>query len=191
MRGSRSLIALSLLCIASAAGAQDGRVWPRRQAFLVLSEAIATGAGGLLNNGTTIMHAMRVSGVTRVRGNHGIDLTGVRLQTILPPTSRFNDLEYANPEGDALILSYASLNRTRAGGIPNEFAFGGGIIRRNTAEAGRTRDTWVVRMGYDADPLARFNTHMDTGIGFQVYLMESRGNSVVYVASLGLFLRIG
>ncbi|HET9426686.1 MAG TPA: hypothetical protein VFO55_15085 [Gemmatimonadaceae bacterium] len=192
MRSSRTLFALTLLCaFSTVAGAQDGRVWPAKRAFLVLGEGLATGGGGLLNNGTSIMHAMRVGAVARITGTHGVDFTAVRLQTIIPPSSRLNDTEYANPEGDALILSYASLNRTRAGGMPNELALGGGIIRRQTSEAGRTRDTWVVRIGYDADPFARWSEHFDSGIGFQAYLMESRGNSLVYVASLGLYLRIG
>lgn len=192
MHRRRTFIALAFLGLAAAtAGAQDGRVWPTKRAFIVLGEALATGGGGQLNNGTTILHAMRVAGVARLTGTHGIDLTAVRLQTIFPSHARLNDLEYANPKGDGIILSYASLNGTRAGGIPNELVLGGGIIRRQTSEPGRTRDTWIARLGYDSDPFKRFTSHSDAGVGFHFYLMEGRGNSAAYVASLGLYLRIG
>lgn len=192
----RRSIVLAVLCLTGsfAAIAQaQGRVRPPKRAFLVLSEALATGGGGQLNNGTTIMHAMRVSAVARVVQHHGLDLTAVRLQTIFPSGARLTDLEYANPEGDALILSYAQLNTRRAGGIPSQFSFGGGVVRRQTSEAGRTRDTWIARIGYDADPpdAARFSEHMDATLGFNIYLMEARGNSAVYVAALGLSFRIG
>src|ERR1044071_9328261 len=74
-----------------AAGAQaQGRIYPEKKAFLVLGEALATGAGGPLG-GTTLMQAMRVSAVTAIHGSHGIDVTATRLQTFLPPGGRAND----------------------------------------------------------------------------------------------------
>jgi hypothetical protein len=137
------------------------------------------------------MQAMRVGAVTRIAGTHGIDLTALRLQTIFPSRARLNDLEYANPKGDAIMLSYASLNYSRAGGIPNEFVVGGGVVRRQTSTPGHTRDTWIGRIGYDSDPLKRFSTHLDAGVGIHFYIMEARGNSAAYVASIGLYLRGG
>jgi hypothetical protein len=179
---------LLLLALASVAGAQ-GRVYPERRAFLVLGDAVGTAAGGFLT-GTTFLQAMRVSGVVSVGDRHAVDFTAVRLQTFIPPGGRVNDLEYANPEGDALILSYAQLNRTRARGIPNELALGFGAIRRNTAEAGRTRDTWVARAGYDADPFARWS-HFDSTIGLHVYFLPANGSNLVYIVTIGLAARIG
>ena len=167
----------------------QGRVYPERHNFLVLGEAIGTAAGGVLS-GTTFLQAMRVSGVVTIRGSHAVDLTAARLQTIIPPGGRVNDLEYANPQGDALILSWAQLNRTRARGIPNELAIGGGVVRRKTSEAGRTRDTWVAKLGYDADPFSRW-THFDATVGFHAYFMPANANNLVYIATLGLVLRIG
>ena len=190
----RAVLAL-LGSLALSAEAQEprGRVWPTPRAFFVLSEALATGAGGVLNNSTTIMHVMRVSGVARITGIHGVDLSAARMQTIFPSRSRLNELERANPEGDALILSYAQMHRTRAGGFPSILSFGGGIARRQTSEAGRTRDTWIARIGYDTDPSDsfRFSNHMDATVSFNAYVMEASGNSVVYVAALGFSLRIG
>lgn len=192
MHRSRTFITLALLSLAAApAGAQDGRSRPVKRAFVVLGDAIGAGGGGQLNTGTTITQVMRVGGAVRLVGSHGLDLTAVRFQTIFPPGGRLNDLEYANTKGDGIMLSYASLNRTRASGIPNELVFGGGIVRRQTSEPGRTRDTWIARAGYDSDPFSRFSSHADAGVGFHVFLMEGRGNTAVYVASLGLYLRIG
>jgi hypothetical protein len=135
---------------------------------------------------------MRVGVVRRITRDVGLDLSAVRMQTIFPSSGgRLNDMEYANPEGDALFLSYAQLSNSRAGGIPEQLSLGLGVARRQTSEAGRTRDTWAARIGYGADPFKRFNSHVDTNIDFNVYLSGSRGNSVVYVGALGLSLRIG
>ena len=180
---------LVLLALAGSAANAQGRVFPERRAFLVLSDAIGTAAGGVLS-GTSILQAMRVSGVVRLKDRHALDVTAARLQMIFPPGGRVNDLEFANPQGDALILSYAQLNRTRARGIPNELALGGGVIRRKTSEAGRTRDTWVAKVGYDADPFQRW-THFDATVGFHAYFMPANANNLVYTATLGLALRIG
>jgi hypothetical protein len=182
--------AFLVLALAIAADVQaQGRIYPEKKAFLVFGEALATGAGGPLG-GTTLMQAMRVSAVVAVRGTHGIDITATRLQTWLPPGGRANDLEYGNPEGDALVISYAGLSPTRARGIPAELSIGGGVIRRNTSEAGRTRDTWVARLGYDSDPFARWS-HSDAGVGFHAFFMPANANNIVYVATLGLYFRIG
>lgn len=191
MRRSIAVVVLGLCGTLAGRAEAQGQVYPVRRTFGVLSEALATGQGGVLDNGTTFMHTMRGSLVTRLVGTHGLDLTAVRLQTIRRSQSRLTDLEHSNPEGDALILSYAALNRTRAGGIPNEFAIGGGVIRRNTSEPGRTRDTWVARLGYDADPFSRFTEHMDATVAFHIYLMQGQGKSAVYVAALGIALRGG
>ena len=180
--------AVALLFLATVAAAQ-GRVYPEKKAFIVLGEAIGTGAGGVLG-GTTLMQAMRVSAVVSVADGRGIDLTATRLQAILPSNRIGTDLEYANPEADVLVLSYAMLGRSRARGIPNELSIGGGVARRNTAQAGRTRDTWVARLGYDSDPFARWG-HADTGVSFHAFLMPTNTNSLVYVATLGLYFRIG
>lgn len=186
-------VVLGLLVIpGSAAQAQEemrGRVYPGKKHFLVLGEALATGVGGALG-GTTLMHAMRVSAVTTITGKHGLDLTAARFQAIFPSRDRFTDFEYSNPEGDALILSYAQLNPSRARGIPSAFLVGGGIVRRNTSDPDRTRDTWIVRAGYDAEPFTRWS-HGDATIGFHAYVTSSHGNNLTYLATLGLALRIG
>src|SRR5688572_21532019 len=123
-------IALAVLILACATSARaQGRVYPDRKYFLVLGEAIGTAAGGPLG-GTTLLQAMRVSAVVTVRDGHGIDITATRLQTFVPPGGQANDYEYGNPEGDALILSYASLSPSRARGIPSELSIGYGVIRR-------------------------------------------------------------
>ncbi len=182
------LLLLLLLVSASLAGAQ-GRVYPERRHFIVLSDAIGTATGGFVG-GTTILQAMRVSGVVTVYGSHGLDVTAARLQTIFPPGGRVNDYEFANPKGDALILSYAQLHRTRARGFPNQATIGAGVIRRQTSEPGRTRDTWVARLGYDADAFWRAD-HLDAGAGFNIYLMPSNESNLVYIATLGVLIRIG
>ena len=184
-------VAVLSLCasVATAQGSLSRPVFPERKYFLVLGESIGTAAGGPLG-GTTLLQAMRVSGVITLRGDHGIDISAARLQTFLPPSGQANDYEYGNPEGDALILSYAGLGRSRARGIPSELVIGGGVIRRNTAEAGRTRDTWVGRLGYDSDPFTRW-THADAGIGFHAFFMPTNTRSLLYVATLGLYFRIG
>jgi hypothetical protein len=185
-------IALGILCVtfASRANAQS-RAYPTPRVFGVLGDALAFGQGGAADNGNTFMQVMRASVVAQLIGTHGVDLTVARLQTIHPSGSRFTDLEFSNPEGDALILSYAGLNRGRAGGIPNEFSIGGGVIRRNTSDPDRTRDSWIGRVGYDSDALYRFDNHLDGVISFHVYFMDGRDKSVVYVVSLGAALRIG
>jgi hypothetical protein len=184
----RKRLSFLLLGIAASAGAQ-GRVYAPVRNFLVIGEALATGAGGPLG-GTTVMQAMRASAVVTVRGNHAIDLTATRLQTIFPPGGRANDYEYGNPEGDALILSFAELDPMRARGIPNELAIGGGVMRRNTSEPGRTRDTWVARVGYDSEPFARW-TRSDAGVAFHAFFMPTNTRSLLYVATLGVYFRIG
>jgi hypothetical protein len=186
MRIAKSFV---FLIVAAAAATAQGRIYPEKRAFLVLGDALGTAAGGPLG-GTTIMQSMRVSGVLTVHGTHAVDLTATRLQTLFPPSGRANDLEYGNPKGDAVVLSLAELSRSRARGIPNEFTIGGGVMRRNTSEAGRTRDTWVARLGYDSDPFTRW-THADAGVGFHAFVMPATANDVVYVATLGLYFRIG
>jgi hypothetical protein len=181
-------LSLLLLTIAGIAGAQ-GRVYPERKHFIVLGEALATGTGGVLS-GTTIMQAMRVSAVATIRGGQGIDFTATRLQTVFPPSGRVNDYEYANPEGDAYTLSWAQFSRSRARGFPSELALGGGFIRRNTSDPGRTRDTWVARVGYDTDAFFR-TSHADAGVAFHAFFMPANANNLVYVATLGLMFRIG
>src|SRR5690242_9615655 len=108
-------VAVLSLCagVAGAQGSLSRPVYPDRNNFLVLGEAVGTAAGGVLG-GTTLLQAMRVSGVVRIRGDNAIDVTATRLQTFLPPGGSANDYEYGNPEGDALVLSYASLGRSRA-----------------------------------------------------------------------------
>jgi hypothetical protein len=182
------LPALLLLALAGTAGAQ-GRIYPERKVFLAVGDAIATSTGGALG-GTTLLQAMRASAVVGIHGDLGVDVTLSRLQTIVPPGGRANDLEFANPQGDALTLSFVQFGRTRARGIPSALTLGGGVIRRKTSEAGRTRDTWVARAGYDSDPFWR-RSHSDAGVGFHMFLMPANANSMVYVATLGLFFRIG
>jgi hypothetical protein len=184
-------VAVLSLCasIAGAQGSLSRPSYPDRNNFLVIGDALGTAAGGLLG-GTTLLQAMRVSGVVRIRGDHAIDVTATRLQTFLPPSGSANDYEYGNPEGDALVLSYASLGRSRAHGFPAELSIGGGVIRRNTSEAGRTRDTWVGRLGYDSDPFSRWS-HADAGVGFHAFFMPTNTRSLLYVATLGLYFRIG
>ena len=184
-------VAILSLCagVAAAQETLERRTYPDKKAFLVIGEALATAAGGPLG-GTTLLQAMRVGGVVTIHGNHGIDITATRLQTFLPPSGRANDYEYGNPEGDALVLSYAALSSSRARGFPNELAIGGGVIRRNTSEAGRTRDTWVARLGYDSDPFSRW-THADAGVSFHAFFMPTNTSSLLYVATLGLYFRIG
>jgi hypothetical protein len=177
-----------ILVLAAGADAQ-GRVYPERKHFLVLGEALGTAGGGPLS-GTTLLQAMRVSAVVTVREGHGIDITATRLQTFLPPGGQANDYEYGNPEGDALVLSYAALGKSRARGFPNQLSIGGGVIRRNTSEAGRTRDTWVARVGYDSDPFSRWS-HADAGVAFHAFFMPANPGALLYVATLGLYFRIG
>jgi hypothetical protein len=179
---------LFLLLLAFSAAGSQGRVYPDKHHFIVLSDAIATAAGGFLG-GTTVLQAMRVSGVVTIHGAHGIDLSAVRLQTIFPPGGRVNDYEFSNPKGDALIVSYAQMNRTRSRGFPNQSTIGGGVIRQ-TSEPGRTRDTWVAKVGYDADAFWR-SSHLDTGVGVQIYLMPANKNNLVYIASIGFVIRAG
>jgi len=150
---------------------------------------VGTAAGGVLS-GTTYMQVMRLSGVVTVRGEHGIDITAARMQTMIPPGGRLNDLEFSNPKGDAVIVSYANLSPTRARGIPAELTIGGGVARRRTSQPGRTRETWIGSLGYDGDPFVRW-PHDDAGIGFHIYLMPASANNLVYTATLGLFFRIG
>jgi hypothetical protein len=185
----RTFVAL-LLIAGAASGRAQGTVYPDRKHFIVIGEALATGTGGSVFGGTTIMHAMRVSAVATIRGNQGIDFTATRLQTVFPPSGRVNDLEFANPEGDAYVVSWAQFSRSRARGFPNELALGGGFIRRNTSEAGRTRDTWVARVGYDSDAFYRVS-HADAGVSFHAFFMPANANNLVYVATLGLMFRIG
>jgi hypothetical protein len=186
----KAVTVLSLCAsVAAAQGSLSRPVFPEKRHFLVLGDAVGTAAGGPLG-GTTLLQAMRASVVVSIARDHAIDLTAVRLQTFLPPAGQANDYEYGNPEGDALILSYAGLGRSRSRGIPNELVLGGGVIRRHTAEAGRTRDTWVARVGYDSDPFTRW-VHADAGIGFHAYFMPTNTRSLLYVATLGLYFRIG
>jgi hypothetical protein len=181
----KAVAVLSL--VAGVAGAQ-GTVYPDRKHFIVLGEALATGSGGVFS-GTTLLQAMRVSAVATIRGDQGIDFTATRLQTFLPPGGRVNDYEYANPEGDAFVVSWAQFNRSRARGFPNELALGGGFIRRHTSDPARTRDTWVARVGYD-DSLLRLS-HADAGVSFHAFFMPANARNLVYVATLGLMFRIG
>ena len=190
MRGKilRAIVLGCLVVVASRATAQ-GRVWPEKKNFLVLGEAVGSGSGGLFS-GTTLMQVMRVGGVVTIKSPNAIDFSAVRLQTFLPPRGTVNDYEFANPEADALIVSFAQLTSSRAKGIPSEIAIGGGVARRNTSEAGRTRDTWIGHFGFDANPFVRW-PHSDAAVGFHIYLMPTNTSSLVYIASLGLALRIG
>jgi hypothetical protein len=158
-----------------------------REMFTV-ANGIGTGGGGALDNGTTILQVMRASAAI-LRGGHGAEVTALRLQPIFPPPRGFNDLEYANPEGDALVLSYVRASRNRSG-TPSVLALGGGVIRRETSEAGRTRDTWLARLAYDTDPFWT-PAHFAAGVTFHGMLSSSRGNSMVAVTSLGVFFRWG
>jgi len=175
--------------VASAQGSLSRPVFPNKRAFVVLGDAVGTAAGGPLG-GTTLLQAMRASVVVTIAGDNGIDITATRLQTFLPPSGTANDYEFGNPEGDALIISYAGLSRSRAGGIPSELSLGAGVIRRHTSEAGRTRDTWVGRLGYDSDPFSRW-AHADAGVGFHAFFMPTNTRSLLFVATLGLYFRIG
>jgi hypothetical protein len=184
----RALVVLLLVSFAGTATGQ-GSVWPAKKSFIVVSEALASASGGVLS-GTTWGQVMRVSAVATVRGDKALDLMAMRFQTIFPPSGGANDFEYANPETDALILSFAGLTTSRARGIPSEVAIGGGVARRHTSQAGRTRDTWVGHAGFDAAPFSRW-PHADATVGFHLYLLPTNTNSLVYIASLGLVFRIG
>lgn len=180
---------LFFLTFAAVTAQAQGRVYPERRAFITVGDGIATGMGGVLN-GTTFMQVMRGSIAFRIAGMHGIDVMATRMQTIFPPTGTVNDYEHTNPEGDAIILSWAQFSRTRARGIPSELTLGLGVVRRNTSEAGRTRDTWIGRFGYDTDPFARWSRG-DAAVGFNAFLMPANNRNLVYVATLGLVIRIG
>jgi hypothetical protein len=180
---------LALVLLGSSLAGAQGRVYPERRHYIVLGDAIGTAAGGFLS-GTTILQAMRLSAVATLYGSHGVDVSAMRLQTLFPPGGRVNDLEFSNPKSDALILSYANLNRTRARGFPNQSSIGFGVARRQTSEPGRTRDTWIARVGYDADPFKRWS-HLDTGVGINIFVMPATQKDVVYIAAIGLYIRTG
>jgi hypothetical protein len=184
-------LAFALLLALSTTAAAQGRVWPERRNYLVLGDAFGPTLGGDPLGGVTFLQSLRASAVVTIRGTHALDVTATRIQAVFPPSGDFNDLEHRNPEGDALMLSYAVLNRSRARGFPSQATFGGGVIRRNTSEAGRTRDTWIGRVGYDSSPLVRWS-HADGTLGFQAYAMPgNRGNNLVALVTLGFYFRIG
>jgi len=88
-------------------------------------------------------------------------------------------------------MAHAAKTNQRGGTNGRRFpAVGGGVIRRNTSEPGRTRDTWVARAGVDSDPFFRLS-HADAGVGFHMFFMPTNTRSLIYVATLGLFFRIG
>jgi hypothetical protein len=184
----RSLAFLLLLCTSSVATAQ-GNVYPLRRHFLTVGSGVGTGLGGVLS-GTTLLQTFRASGVVSVRGRYGIDVTAMRIQTMIPPGGTINDYEYANPEADALMLSFAELSHGRARGFPSVLTLGGGVARRKTSEVGRTRDMWIARAGYDLDPFAR-SSHLDATVGFNTIFMPANPGNMVYVISVGVFIRIG
>jgi hypothetical protein len=184
-------LALALLIALSTAASAQGRVWPERRNYIVLGDGFGPTLGGDPLGGTTFLQSLRASAVVTIRGSNALDVTVTRLQTVFPPSGDFNDFERRNPQGDALMVSWAVLTRQRARGFPSQATFGGGVIRRHTAEAGRTRDTWVGRIGYDASPFAR-SPHADATFGFQAYAMPGNGgNNVVALATLGFYFRIG
>jgi hypothetical protein len=187
IRTSMLVIAAALLYDSAPMQAQLSRPAPRWRSVVTVSHGLATGNGGALDNGTTFMQVMRGS-MAILRGGRGIDVTAARLQAIIPQGG-FNDMEYANPEGDAVILSYASAGAGRSK-PPSLFALGGGVIRRQTAEAGRTRDTWVARLGYDPAPFW-YTPRVAAGVSIQQFLSSSRGNAMVGVTAIGVYLRAG
>lgn len=168
--------------------AQGTRAAPKWRELFTVSDGIGTGGGGALNNGTQFLQVMRASAAV-LRGRHGVEVTALRLQEIFGQPRGFTDREFANTEGDGATLSYLRAVRNRSG-TPSVLALGGGVIRRETSEAGRTRDTWLARVGYDTDPFWTPGPFA-AGVNFQGMLSSSRGNSMVAVTTLGVFFRWG
>jgi hypothetical protein len=189
----RRSIVLAVLCLTSmfalSADAQSrGRRTPR--AFFTVSDGIGVASGGTISAGTGLSQTMRVGGVVRVVGNHGLDLSAVRIQMIIPAGGQFSDQDFRDPSGDAIFLSYAGLNTPRGGGFPAAFTVGGGAIRRRTGNAD-TRESWAARIGFDGESLWELREWADANVSAHLIVMPGRDDSQMYTATISLGFRIG
>lgn len=194
----RSMI-VALACLTSsialsAEAQEDGlsrRMLREPRAFFVLSDGLGIGSGGTLGGSTGLAQMMRAGGAVRIAGVHGLDLSAVRLQMVVPSNSQFNDPEFNDPSGDALFLSYGTFSAPRGGGFPSVFTIGGGVMRRRTSDLSAKRETWAVRAGYDAESLVAPTEWMDVNVSFHLVVMPGRERSKMYVAAISLGVRIG
>ena len=172
----------------SAEGQTRGLRTPR--AFFTISDGIGVASGGTISAGTGLSQTIRVGGVVKVLGNHGLDLSAVRIQMIIPAGGQFSDQDFRDPSGDAIFLSYAALATPRGGGFPAVFSVGGGAIRRRTGNAD-TRESWAARLGFDGESIWRPSQWMDANVSAHLILMPGRDDSQMYTATISLGFRIG
>ena len=190
---SRRSIALAVLCLTSTiALSADAQSRARRtpRAFFTLSDGIGVASGGTISAGTGLSQTIRVGGVVRVTGNHGLDLSAVRIQMIVPAGGQFSDQDFRDPSGDAIFLSYAALDIPRGGGFPAALTIGGGAIRRRTGNLD-SRESWAARLGFDGESLWRLQEWADANVSAHLILMPGRDNSQMYTATVSLGFRIG
>lgn len=189
MRRAVVLAVLALTTAFASAEAQSrGRRSPRL--FATVSDGLGVGSGGTVTGGTGLAQMMRAGAVARVYGTHGLDLSAVRIQMVIPANSQFEDPEYNDPSGDALILSYAGMRTPRGGGFPSVFTIGGGVVRRKTSLA-TDKETWAARIGFDGESMLRPTEWLDANISAHLLVMPGRDRRQMYTAALSVGFRIG
>ncbi|MEO5567086.1 MAG: hypothetical protein ABIR92_01250 [Gemmatimonadaceae bacterium] len=191
---SSFLVLSCLSTLALVAEGQDDLRRPIRReprAYFVISDGLGIGSGGALGSSTGLAQMMRAGAAVRLAGSHGLDVSAVRVQMVVPANTRFTDPDFNDPSGDALILSYGTFGQRRGGGFPSVFTIGGGVMRRRIGDLSARRDFWAVRAGYDAESLIAPTRWMDVNASFHLLVTPGREQSKMYVAAFSLGIRIG
>ena len=189
MRRTGFLVVAALCLSGATAAAQVGGVAREPRAFLVFSDGISITSGGSPTGRSGLSQYFRVSGVLRVYGHRGLEVSAIRIQDLVA-TSRFIDPK-ANPEADGLLLSYASLTRQRGGGFPSVFSIGGGVVTRATADPAVDRRSWAIQAGFESDLTRLPVSWADLTAGARLLVMPGSIDRNVYIAALTFGIRVG
>lgn len=190
---------LFLLAVLSAAltipASGQARVFLREprppRAWLVLSDGAGPSGGGLSSQ-TGLIQLFRVSGTVVVTPTLGIEVSGLRIQEILPAKKLFNDPALNNPKADGVVVALASLTREGRNRFPATLSLGGGVMRRPTNDPTKTRLTGGFQAGIETSIWRpRQTDRVDGTAGARLILLPAGSGHKLYMLALTFGLRLG
>jgi hypothetical protein len=190
----KTVLLLLAVCvgIATDASGQSQRVRREPRVYLVLSDGIALSGGGqTIGNSNGLSQYMRISGVLGMTDSHGLEVSAIRLQEIIPVNKSVDDPAATDPHADGLILSYASITRQRGGGFPAVLSFGGGVLRRPTNDPEVDRETWGLQVGIESDMYRPRVDWADLSAGLRLLMMPGNERRYLYNIAITVGIRIG
>jgi hypothetical protein len=184
-----SLLGISLT--ASSATAQRGRVRATPRAWLEVGDGIGVNSGGGALTSGSLWQLFRAAGVLAISRDHGIEVSAMRGQELVPVQQRLFDPR-TTVKGDAVFLSYTHFDRLRDGGIPTTLSIGPGVMRRAPLDiGGPDRETWAAQAGVETNVYNPPVGWADLAVGLRVLVVPGMPKRQAALLTLSFSLRAG